>query len=129
MKAKWIPVAAVFGIAIIIVAVRIRSGSNQGDARIEHSLPRVLLVATHEEAVSPTRCGDIVRLVRAAAQRGVDVKELTPDSNSHLLSRYRVLTTPTVLVFGPEGTVRSRYEGETEETLTALRSEIQQMIQ
>lgn len=125
MKVKWVGIAAVLAAVIAIVAMKNRPAAPQ--AGHPSGPPQVLLVATREEAASPTRCGQIVHEVRAAAQRGIAVRELTPDSNSELITRYHVLVTPTVLIFGDDGAVRSRFEGEEPETLAAIRSEMGRM--
>jgi hypothetical protein len=124
MKVKWMGIFAVLVIGMGIVFVKTRP-SSQNNSSFESSSPQVVLVATPAEAASRTRCGDIVRLVRAASQRGVKVKELTPDSSSDLLARYKVLRTPTVLFLAQDGQLRARFEGESPETLAALQSEMQ----
>jgi len=127
VKAKWLPAMVVFAVVTMILIAKSRLTQPPAGPVAEGVLPKMLLVATPEEAVSPTRCGGIVRLVRAAAQRGIRVQELTPDSRSELIAHYRVFRTPTVLIFSPGGTVHSRFEGEEVATLEALRREIQGM--
>jgi hypothetical protein len=128
MKNKWLPITSVIVIVVSIVAIKTWLANRPSESQVELLSPQVILVATSEEAASRTRCGDIVRLVRSAAQHGIKVQELTPDSKSELLTRYRVMATPTVLIFGSNSTLRFRYEGESAETLEALRREIQGMI-
>jgi hypothetical protein len=125
MKAKWLGILAVLAIVLAILVVKIKSSSQNNSSSSSSSFPQIVLVATPAEAASRTRCGDIVRLVRAASQHGVNVEELTPASKSGLLARYKVLRTPTVLFLGQDGQVRSRFEGESPETLAALQSEMQ----
>jgi hypothetical protein len=128
MKVKWVGVALVLVIIGGIIVLKARS-AKQSSSASGNGTAQVLLVATPAQAASRTRCGQIVRLVRTAGEHGVKVEELTPDSKSELLGRYHVLKTPTVLIFGQDGTVRSRFEGEQPETLAALQSEMQRMIQ
>ena|ERR1700733_6093069 len=126
MKIKWLGVLVVLAIVVVIIAAKMRFTHV---ANSTSDTPQVLLVATPAEAASRTRCGQIVRLVRTAGEHGVKVAELTPDSSSSLIGRYHVLKTPTVLIFGPNGAVQSRFEGEKPETLAALQSEMQRITQ
>jgi hypothetical protein len=127
MKVRWIGLAIVLAILVGMLVVKARWSKNSSQtASIK---PQVVLVATPAEAVSITRCGEIVQAVRTAAQHGVKVQELTPDSKSELVARYHILQTPTVLVLDTNGAVRSRFEGEAPETLAALRLEMGRMTQ
>ena len=125
MKAKWIGLIAVAAIAVVIVATK---------ARVEQQTPtcaappRVLLVADLSEADEEgDACAQIIQAVRAVRKRGVSVQEFNPDSKSPLIARYRVLTIPTVVILDEKGEVVSRYEGEDRQTLSALRSGLEQL--
>jgi hypothetical protein len=128
MKAKWIGIAIVLAIVVGIFVAKARWGKSQNSSQASNK-PQVVLVATPAEAVSITRCGEIVQTVRTAAQHGVRVQELTPDSKSELVARYHIFQTPTVLVFDANGEVRSRFVGEAPETLAALQLEMGRMSQ
>lgn len=65
--------------------------------------------------------------VRRVPDRGIVVQEHNPDSKSPLLSRYRVLTDPTVLILSPKGDVVSRHEGESPATVAAIRTQLEQL--
>jgi hypothetical protein len=125
MNLKTLGVVLVAAMALGIVlykSARTRKESSSAD------IPRVLLVADLREAdAAGDACAEIIHLVRAAHDRGVSVRELTPESKSELLARYRVLTVPTVLVLARDGTVESRYEGESRETVAALRAGLTQV--
>lgn len=84
----------------------------------------VVLFADPREADAPCGCGDIIRAVREAAARGVSVREVAPGTAPELTTRYRVLVTPTVLVVGPRGEERARFEGESSATIEALRARL-----
>ena len=88
----------------------------------------MLLVADLREAGSDgDACAEIIHSVRAAQARGISVQELSPDSKSELLTRYHVLTFPTVLILDHNEQVVSRFEGEGRDTVAAVRSQMQQL--
>lgn len=124
MKTKWLGLAAVALAATAIIVYK-----SHHPAKPESSdVPRIVLVADLSEAdAAGDGCAEIIHLVRSAHDRGIAVKELMPDSKSELLSRYRVLTAPTVLVLDAGGKIVSRYEGEGRETITAIRSALQRL--
>ena len=72
-------------------------------------------------------CAEIIHSVRAAGERGVLVQELSPDSKSEMLHRYRVLTVPTVLILDRSGLVVLRFEGEDRHTVIAVRTQLAQL--
>lgn len=124
---KWIGLFAValIAIAIIVFKAEVSPGT---PAVNSDALPRVLLVADLSEADSEDdACAEIIRAVRATGARGIAVQELNPDTKSDLLSRYRVLTVPTVLILDPEGDVVSRFEGEGRQTVIAVQAELQEL--
>ncbi len=86
------------------------------------STPSVVLVADPREAGSECGCGLIIRRVREAKARGVNVVELAPTDPD--VSRYAVSVAPTVLVLGGDGHVVARREGESSETLAAISSDL-----
>lgn len=123
---KWIGLLAVTLIAVAIVAYK-TSVSSESDA-VSDDVPRVLLVADLSEADKEgDRCAEIIQAVRRARDRGIVVQEHNPDSKSPLLSRYRVLTDPTVLILNQNGDVVSRHEGEAPQTVAAIRTQLEQL--
>ena len=82
----------------------------------------VLLFADPAEAEDACGCGQIIRLVREAAGRGVAVREVAPGSDLSLQREYRVTVAPTVLFLDSTGRVVARHEGEASETIEAIRS-------
>ena len=126
-KAKWIGLAAVLAIAFAIIGYKARSSPPQQTSSVA-APPRVLLVANMSEADSPgDACAEIIHIVQAARERGIAVEELSPGSKSELLARYHVLTIPTVLILDPNGKVVSRYEGESQQTVARIRSELDRL--
>lgn len=128
MKVKWIGLFAVALIAGALIAYKVHVSQGMQTAGATAGLPRVLLVADLREADSDgDACAEIIHAVRAAHDRGIAVQELSPDSKSDLLTRYHVLTIPTVLILGRNGQVASRYEGEGRDTVKAVRAGLEQL--
>ena len=81
----------------------------------------VLLVADPREAGSDCPCGEIIKVVRDAKARGVRVREVAP-GDSAVTRQYKVMLAPTVLVFNADGSEMARYEGESDDTLAAIKA-------
>lgn len=127
MKGKWIGLTAVVLIGGAIIGYKAHV-SPESQAASTTALLRVLLVAELGEAnATGDSCAEIIHLVRAARDRGIAVQELEPGSKSDLLTRYHVLTIPTVLILDRSGQVVSRFEGEGRDTVKALRTGLQQL--
>ncbi len=125
MKTRVYGLIAVTLIAAGIIAYRVNR-AHQPQSTATH--PRVLLVADFREAGSGgDACAEIIHSVQAAQARGIAVLELSPDSKSDLLTRYHVLTIPTVLVLNRDGQVVSRFEGEAPDTVADVRNQMEQM--
>lgn len=125
MKVKWSGIAAVALVVIAITTYKIHT--KHAAVRGGEGLPTVLLVADLSEADSADACAEIIHSVRAARERGVQVQELSPNSKSEMLHRYRVLTIPTVLILDKSGQVVLRFEGEDRQTVTAVRTQLAQL--
>lgn len=94
-----------------------------------HGTPAVILIADLREGDDPhDPCAEIIRAVREVSKRGVSVKELSPDSQSDLLRRYRVLTLPTVLLLDAAGNEIGRFEGEDANTVRAVQTRLAVLV-
>jgi hypothetical protein len=125
MRTRWVGIVAVMIVAVGIITYkehRSHVSTNPGMQGVSSDKPEIILVVDPREADSADNCAEIIRLVRAAAKRGVIVRELSPDSESPLLKQYRVLTKPTVLILDRDRNVASRYEGEEGSTVQQIRS-------
>lgn len=125
MKTRWVGVTLVVMVAVGIVTYkehRSRVSTTPGPQGQSSGKPEIVLVVDPREADTADNCAEIIRLVRAAAKRGVVVQELSPNSESPLLKQYKVLTIPTVLILDRDGNVASRYEGEESSTLQQIRN-------
>ncbi len=120
-------VAVILTVAAVIAYKQLRPGPSQS---VVHggSGPKVVLVADLSEAEEKCACGEIIRAVRAAQKKGIEIQELTPDSKSEVLRRYRVLTAPTVLFLDADGKDIARYEGEDEKTVAEVKSHLDRLI-
>ena len=125
MKTRVYGLIAVVLIAVGILAYKANL-TQQTQSTTAH--PRVLLIADFHEADSDgDACAEIIHSVRAAQARGIAVQELSPDSKSNLLTRYHVLTIPTVLILDHNEQVLARFEGEGPDTVAAVRNQMQQL--
>ena len=125
MRVKWPGIVGVVLVVISIAAYKVHT--KHATVAGADGLPRVLLVADLSEADSADACAEIIQSVRAARDRGVQVQELSPDSKSEMLRRYRVLTIPTVLILDQRGQVVLRFEGEDRQTVVAVRTQLAQL--
>jgi len=122
MKIRWSGLAAVMVLVVIVLVAKNRMHHNSSFP-VATASPSVILVADLREADDPhDRCADIIRAVRNAANRGVSVLELPPESNSEVLRRYHVLTVPTVLVLDSSAHELKRFEGEEPATVSEVQN-------
>jgi hypothetical protein len=128
MKWKSIGLALVLVGSGAIIYYKSNQSRSAPAAQEEQAAPRVLLVADLREADSEgDACAEIIRMVRATKVRGFQVVELEPDSKSELLTRHRILTVPTVVIFDQSGRPTTRFEGEDRETIAKLRSALHEL--
>ncbi len=124
MKIRWLGVGLVAVLVVCTLLLKSRMRHNVSSAPVSGS-PSVILVADLNEANDPRdNCAAIIHAVREASKRGVHTVEFSPDSNSDLLRRYRVLTVPTVLVLDATGKETTRFEGENAATVKAVQSHL-----
>jgi hypothetical protein len=129
MKSKWIGLILICALATgVLLAKQLRGpqpASPAGNAVASAgSTALVLLFANPAEAESSCGCGEVFRAVRAAAARGVSVREVDPAQNRDLMKQHRVLVEPTVLVLDEQGRERRRHEGESSDVLAAIRTDL-----
>lgn len=121
---------------VVVVATLATAGCRPGDASREggpspaaSNAPSaagssVVIVANMAEADDECGCGQIIRAVRAAAQKGVATKEVDTRTNKDDAKKYRALVVPTVVVFDGSGTELRRYEGESGDTITKMKADL-----
>jgi hypothetical protein len=126
MKVRWVPVVAVLLIAGALIGYkqtrRPAATPGPGDLR-----PAVILIADLREAGDSCGCGEIIRAVRAAKQKGLAVRELAPGADPKLEARYEVRVNPAVLLLDPAGNVVERHEGEDADTVDAIKLGLSRM--
>ena len=91
----------------------------------------VLLLANMAEADASCGCGEIIRLVRAAARDGVRTREVdarNKDEAAKVVQKYRVTVQPTVLLLDEAGRDVKRFEGESNDTIRALMHELSKLV-
>lgn len=122
MRVKWSAIVLVALVAVAIVTYK--ANKKHQSIAIAEGMPRIVLVADFSEAYTADACAEIIRSVRSAHDRGIRVAELSPDNKSEMLRRYNVLTVPTVLILDDTGRVISRFEGEDQPTVAAVRNQL-----
>ena len=133
MKPRWLPVLAVVLVAGAIVAYKqFRQDPRERSSRVAPqsaatSGPSVLLFADPREADSADSCAEIFRLVRRAGAQGIRVQELAPDKATEAARQHRVTVEPTVLILDASGREVARHEGESSETIAAIRSSLERL--
>ena len=110
-----------------------RAGDTSSDARPAASASSsppivagssVVIVANMGEAEDGCGCGQIIRAVRATAQKGVPTKEIDTRTNRDEAKKYRALVVPTVLVLDPSGAECRRWEGESGDTIEKMKADL-----
>lgn len=110
----------------IIKQTRQHSSPGQETGRIASTPQSVLLVADQNEADALCGCGDIIRMTRAAAHRGINVTEVSPE-DVETTRKYKVVVAPTLLIFAENGDEVSRFEGESATTVDSIRAALEKM--
>lgn len=85
---------------------------------------RVVLFVDLGEVCAGEGCGAIIRAVRDAQQRGVATEEVDARDPGDRAKRYRLLVAPAVVVLDGSGRELKRFEGESPETVSAIRAEL-----
>jgi hypothetical protein len=131
VKAQWLGVLGVLAVASAIVGYKSSRSAGTTRAAAPHAsepgLASVVLVADMREADSRCGCGEIIRSVRAGAAKGIPTREVDPAVSPDLAASYRVQVPPAVLFFDDTGKEIRRFEGESTESLTAIRLEIERL--
>ena len=123
MNAKTLGAIGVVLAAGAVIAVKTaRQRPAEAAVTAPAASPSVVLIADPREADSECGCGQIIRRVREAKARGVDVQEFGPADPAAV--RYAVTVTPTVLVLGADGHVVVRREGESSDALAAVSADL-----
>jgi hypothetical protein len=111
--------------ATIIGAKATRQRPARASDTARAASPSVVLVADLREADSECGCGQVIRRVREAKARGVNVQEIGPTDPA--AAPYGVTVAPTVLVLGADGRVVTRREGESSDVLAAISADLSRL--
>ena len=122
---KQIGIGVVALAAVGLVALKAWAAEPKAAATIAKR-GSVVLVADLREADDECPCGEIIRLVRAAKARGVTVREVAP-SDTAVTKQYEVTLAPTVLVLDGSGKVVERQEGESSDTVAAIKAALDRL--
>jgi hypothetical protein len=133
MKRTWIGVLV---LALLVVGVLIAKSMRSQPAPAANSntaaaapqgRPQVILFANPREAEEICGCGEIFRAMRSANTRGVRTREVDPEHDRDVVRQYRVTVQPTVVFVDATGREVSRREGESGETIAALRADLDRL--
>ena len=123
MRVRWLGVG--FFAILVVCTLLLKSHTRHNTPSPAQNSPAVILVADLREADDPDDpCANIIHAVREVSKRGIPVAELSPNSKSDLLRRYRVLTVPTVLLLDTAGNEIGRFEGEDAATVRAVQTRL-----
>jgi hypothetical protein len=132
MKRTWIGVVVIVVlVGAVLLAKSMKSQPVAGPAESgtaaateSQAQPQVILFANPQEAESSCGCGEVFRAVRAASKQGVRTREVDPELERDVLREYRVTVEPTVIFVDATGREVSRREGESGDTIAAIRSDL-----
>lgn len=110
------------GLGILVVAIAavlvLKWGrSSEAPPPASSRAPRVLLYADLGE-IEEHGCGDLIKAVRAAGDRGIATRE----NDAALAKLHHVTIEPTVVILGADGKEQARFEGESDSTIDAVRA-------
>lgn len=128
MKLKLIGALVVFALAGGLVAWR-EAHRSRGTApeRSPTGATRVVLFVDLGEICAGEGCGEIIRTVRDARKRGVFTEEVDARDPGDRAKLYRLLVAPTVVVLDGSGRELKRLEGESTDTVQAIRAELDRL--
>lgn len=113
---RWLGLG-ILVVAIAAVLVLKWARSSKAPALASSGAPRVLLYADLGE-IEEHGCGDIIKAVRSAGDRGIATRE----NDAALGKLHRVTIEPTVVILGADGKEQARFEGESDTTIDAVRT-------
>ncbi len=97
-------------------------------ARERASVASVLLFVDPREAEGNCGCAEIIRVARAASEiPGVIFREFDIRQGGEEIRLHGVRVSPTVLIAGPDGSERARFEGESSEVIAKLRAAVKDL--
>lgn len=133
MKRTWIGIVVItllVGGVLLAKSMKSQPGPAAGGtaaANTSQAQPQVILFANPAEAEESCGCGEIFRAVRAAGTKGVRTREVDPEREKDVVRQYRVTVEPTVLFVDAAGREVSRREGESGDTIAAIRTELDRL--
>ena len=135
MTRPWIGVLVlVVLIGGVVVAKSMRSepapaAASSSTTAAAQGQAQVLLFADPKETEESCGCGEIIRAVQASSTRGVRTQVADPERERDLVRQYRVTVAPTVIFVDATGREVRRHEGESRETIAALRADLDRLAE
>ena len=127
---KSIGTWSIVGLGLFVVAACRSGDTSRGEPPSASSAAplsadsTVVLIADMSEAEDDCGCGVIIRDVRAATQKGVPAKEIDTRTSKDEAKKYRVSVVPAVLFLDASGKELRRYEGESDETIKRMKTDL-----
>lgn len=89
--------------------------------------PRIVLFVDLSELGEEQGCGAIISAVRDAKKRGVATEEVDTRDPGDRAKRYRLLVAPALVMLDGSGREVKRFEGESPDTVRAIRAELDRL--
>jgi Flp pilus assembly protein TadD len=128
---------AFLGFALLSVAVlacKARSEpsttTTQASATAKAKPTSVVMAINLGEEDEEGGCGDVIHAVRAAAKKGVRTREIDTRNKADMEAaskKYRIVVQPTVVLLDDDDKEVRRHEGESKETISALKTDLDTM--
>ncbi len=124
--------AVVLGSSVLVFGCKgeTRATATQASTTEKAKPTNVVMAINLGEEDEEGGCGDVIHAVRAAAKQGVRTREIDTRNQADLdaaSKKYRILVQPTVVLLDDADKEVRRYEGESKETITALKTDLDAM--
>lgn len=127
---------AFLGLALLSLAVFACKGRSETSATTQArttdkaKATSVVMAINLGEEDEEGGCGDVIHAVRAAAKKGVRTREIDTRNKADMEAaskKYRIVVQPTVVLLDDADEEVRRYEGESKETISALKTDLDTM--
>lgn len=118
-------------ISCLVAAVACKGTTTTQASAGEKAKPTTVVMAINlGEEDEEFGCGDVIHAVRTAAKKGVRTREIDTRNKADMEAaskRYRIMVQPTVVLLDDADKEVRRYEGESKDTIDALKTDLDLM--